>query len=369
MSHLLSTWRDWRQRRKILQQLARIQADDSERLRFMVKDELTYALGAVQRGDLRYAIEVWTKLLDRHSADARASPLALPLLIGLRRFEEAEALMRQGQKAHPRDPLYAKGLADIAQAKGDHEDAIQHYAVLRKRFPGIIEGYVCGAVSLLATNRLDEAEALAERAIKLFPNDIRGYLEHARVAVRRANWAEALTRWKRVQDRFSHQFGYFGYAQALVRLGRHEEADKELAAARTRFPTDPDPVVERARLSEATGDVAQAMIHWRQLVQRFPTHLAGYADAAEALDRLGEPAEAAAILHDAIERFPGEQRPTVELAKLLHRRQDFAAAADAWARVRQADPHNEQAIMLERDCLRLTQSEGVNHAIKQETRP
>jgi len=50
MNSLFSVWRDWRDRREILREIRRQQADNSERDRFVVKDNLTYALSAILNG-------------------------------------------------------------------------------------------------------------------------------------------------------------------------------------------------------------------------------------------------------------------------------------------------------------------------------
>jgi tetratricopeptide (TPR) repeat protein len=324
MKGLFSAWREWRERRDILRDLRREQANNSEVNRFRVRDGLEEALATAELNDHSKATQIWIDLLDRYPTETRASRLALQVLIKLGRFDEAETLMRAGEKNHPRDYYFPKGLGEIAQAKGDHDEAIQRYAVLRKRFPGVVQGYTHGALSLAAKNRLDEAEALANVAMQRFPDDLGGFLEYARMAVRREDWPEALRRWQVVQDQFNHlSFGYIGRAQALIWLERYDEADTLLTYTRTRFPTESGPFAESARCAAARGDVPEAVERWKRRYQRFPLEVHGYWDAAGALEKLGEADEAEAALRAAIDRFPAEQRAVVELTNLLHRRQKF----------------------------------------------
>jgi tetratricopeptide (TPR) repeat protein len=322
MKGLFSAWREWRERRDILRDLRREQADNSEVNRFRVRDGLEEALATADLNDHLKATQIWIDLLNRYPTETRASRLALQVLIKLRRFDEAEALMRAGEKKHPRDYYFPMGLGEIAQAKGDHDEAIQRHAGLRKRFPGVVQGYTRGALSLAAKNRLDEAEALAEEAMQRFPDDIGGFLEYARLAGRREDWPEALRRWQIVQGEFSTKsFGYMGRAQAMIRLGRYDEADALLADTRIRFPTESGPFAEAARCATARGDVPEATERWKRRYQRFPLEVHGYWDAAWELEKLGAVAEAEAALRTAVDRFPNEERPVVELANLLQRHQ------------------------------------------------
>jgi tetratricopeptide (TPR) repeat protein len=344
MTGLLSVWREWSERRQILRDIRRQQGDVRERDRFKVKDELTFALAGLDRGDRRYATEVWTNLMDRYPAVARASPLALRVLIGLRRFDEAEALMREGQKKHPNDPYFPKGLAEIAETKHDFDTALQRWAFVRKRFPGVVEGYTHGASAFREKDQLQQAEALALQAIKQFPDDIGGPLEYTRIAIKTKNWEEALRRWQPIRDKFNYAGSHVGSAQALTHLGRYDDAEALLQQARLRFGADPGPLSEFARVAEAKGDVPAAVQRWKDVLFRFPLDMYVYFNAAEAFETLGEPAEAEATLRAAIDRFPSELRPPLELAKLFqYKRRDFPAAADAWAALRAVFPDSEDA--------------------------
>lgn len=343
MSGLLSAWRDWQERRDILREMRRQQSDKSEQDRFIVRDKLTYALSALARDDLRHATELWTASLDHYPSETRSSPLALKVLLGLRRFDEAEALMQQGHKRHPREVDLVSGLAEVAQARGDHDAAIERWAALRKQFPGVLRGYVLGAEALMARNRLDEAETLAEQAIRRFPEEMTPYLEHARVAVQRQDWPLALQRWQPIRERFNFVGGHIGCAQAMIHLGRHDEADALLSEARIRWPIEPGPAAELARAAQARGNVPRALEHWKQLVQRFPLHMPSCLEAAASLEKLDAVAEAESVLRDAVHHFPTETRPLRDLGMLLHRRKDFTAAIEVWTTMRVTFPDNELA--------------------------
>lgn len=329
MSGLFSAWRNWRELREILLDLRRQKADNAEQIRFIVRDSLGEALSALRLNDDRKAAQIWTRLRDQFPDEIGAAPLAPEILLKLGRFDEAEALMLKGRKRHPGNVHFARGLAAVSEARGDHDQAICRYAALRKRFPGAVEGYVMGALSLAAKNKLNEAEALAMEAMKRFPEEIGGFLEYARIAARRQNWLEALERWQNVQDGFGHRtFGYMGCAQTMILLGRYNEADAILADARIRFPTDSGFFAESARCAEARGDIPAAVSRWKSTVERFPLEAHCHSEAADAFERLGRPAEAEAALRGAADRFSTARWPILKLAEFLERRGDMSAAAE-----------------------------------------
>jgi tetratricopeptide (TPR) repeat protein len=273
------------------------------------------------------------------------SPLALRVLIGLRRYDEAETMMRAGQKKSPNESFFPRGLAEIAEAKHDIDATIERWAFVRKRFPGVVEGYSHGADALLQKDRIQEAEDLVLQAIKKFPDSIGGPLEYARIAVKQKKWEDAVRRWEPIREQFAlFAGGYVGGAQALTQLGRYEEAEELLQQARVRFGTDPGPLTEFARIAEVKGDVPQAVQRWKDLLIRFPLEWSVQSNASEAFERLGDPAEAEATLRAAIDRFPGELGPLLSLAKSLHhKRRDFPAAAEAWRALRAVFPDFEEA--------------------------
>jgi tetratricopeptide (TPR) repeat protein len=353
MTGLLSAWHDWRERREILRDIRRRQADQSERDRFVVRDALAEALAAFGIGDRRKATAIWTATRDRYPMEIRASPLALELLLKLHHYDEAAALMAEGRKKHPKEIFFAKGVAAVAHTRGDHNAAIEYYVALRKQFPGVATGYVLGAQSLAAANRLAEADAQAEMAMNLFPEEIGGFLEYARLAVRREDWPEAMRRWELLQAAFDDRpFGLHGRAQALIKLGRYDEADVQLEAARFRFPTNSGLLAEFAYCAQARGDFPEAVKRWKRRVEVVPMEMHGYNNAAAAFDEMGEYAEAEAILRAAVERFPLEESPPIMLAKFLHGRQDFTAEAECWAALRKIFVNNEHAYTHGADALR-----------------
>jgi tetratricopeptide (TPR) repeat protein len=350
-----AAWNAWQERRLILRDMKRRAADASERNRFKIQDLLTYANSALDNNDHRRAAEIWKQLSADYPPDQVQTPLALRVMIRMRLFDEATTRMRNGRRRHPRDHFFLHGLAQVAQAKLDHEEALSIYVELRKRFPGVMEGYTSAAESLRVMKRLDEAEALVKPALDQFPDQINPLLEYARIAVAREDWEEALIRWKAVRARFLYFGSFVGSAQALSQLGRYEESEELLQQARYLFGTDPGPLTEYARIAEVKGDIPEALERWKAVMYRFPLEMHTRLIGADAFERLGDHEEAVATIRAMIERFPSEPHPLLRLADLYHRtRSDFSAAAEVWSELRRAFPDIEGGYTFGADALRRT---------------
>lgn len=351
MASLFAAWRNWRERGDVLrdvraQNVALREWDDCR-----VQDNLADALTALERNDHRHAAEIWTKALDRSPREARASPLALDVLIGLGRFDEAETIMKEGRTRYPTEIRFAAGLAEISRAKGDHEAACGHWAAVHRQFPNAMVGYASGVDALRNLNRLPEAEALAEQTIRRFPHEVLGYMEYARIAGLRRDWGQTLQRWDLVRTQFNHPSGYAGAGHAMIELGRYDEAEAMLRDARIRAPTDVAPFIELALCAQARGDTAVAIERWLRLADVFPLHLVSCLTAAGGLQGLGATEDAEHVLRDAIDHFPAEPGPIEHLGLLLLNRGDFAAAVVAFIKMRDTFPNNRASYIRLSDSL------------------
>jgi len=83
----------------------------------------------------------------------------------------------------------------------------------RIRYPNRWFCHVGEALGLCHLNRLDEAEALLREAMNRFPDEPQPVLDHARVALLRRDWGEALVRCTAARSRFpARSVTYIGEA-------------------------------------------------------------------------------------------------------------------------------------------------------------
>ena len=335
----------WKQRRRALRDLDNIQRLEQSILGLDEANPVNRAKVALESGDTGAALQFWREAVARYPNFAKGSRDALTILLGLRLFDEAEALMREGQKRAPRDLYYVDGLARVAEHRGDNEEAIRRWERVRKKFPGAVSGYVRGAVCLERASQLDAAEALIEKAVKRFPGEVVAWIQWASAAEHRHDWPEALRRWEAAGERFPHNQIDLGIAKALEELGRIEEAEKRLRELQRRAPLLPEIVISLARLANLRGDKEEAVRCWADARRRFPLLPAGYREGIRQLLEMGRPAEAETILLAAIDRFPAEAWPRVEYAEIANTQQDWTAAEARWAAVRAAWPGRQDGYL------------------------
>ena len=108
--------------------------------------------------------------------------------------------------------------------------------------------------------------------------------------------------------------GYTGVAMIQRELRWFGEAEATLAAAVERFPAEPEPYIDYARVAEARGDWPEAALRWELVRESFPDRAAGYVGGAGALRELGRADEAEALTAEAAERFSTDATAAAEYA-------------------------------------------------------
>jgi len=359
----------WKERRRALRDLGRLQYLDHQVLILDEGNFVNRAKMAMEAGDQTAALQFWQEALMRYPAFAKASHDALPLLIGLERFDEAEALMLEGLRLRPRDQFCAEGYALVAEKRGDIEVAIERWARVRKKFPGSAWAFIHGTNCLRQAGRLKAADKLNAASIRRFPDDQRVWMDRARIAEERGEWEEAFRRWDAVADRFNrHVVAEQGAARVLEKLGRITEAEARLKVAQQRSPLVPGLAVARAELAELRGDKTEAAACWAEMVRRFPLLPKGYREGFRVLRDLGRDAEAEALMAAAVERFPAEAWPAIEHAALASARHDWGEAAERWTKVRERWPGRSEGYQRGAEALAALGREAEAETVRTELR-
>jgi tetratricopeptide (TPR) repeat protein len=190
------------------------------------------------------------------AADPRASIAHYPLAIAYRALGEtakAEAHAKQQGKTEvgPPDPRMAelRNLLEGSAAEeargmraaegGDFTTAVQHFRKGVEIAPGSISLRYNLARALSLTGDLAGAKAAFEETIRRAPADINARLALGELSGRTGDFEGALSQYREVLalDAKSAD-ARFGYAGALVGLGRRQEALASLAESARLFPDD-----------------------------------------------------------------------------------------------------------------------------------
>jgi tetratricopeptide (TPR) repeat protein len=338
-------WRwiqDWREQRAALKELKTLERDDEWRLMGDELNPLHQARVALERGQFETAGQRWEDARGRMPNFIYQSEDSLPILLGLKRFDEAEAFMNEGRRRSPRDHRWLKGLARIAYASGDIAEAARRWKAAQSGGMDSSEAWVQEGACLRALGRLDEAEAVFNHVLRLDPSDVGAWMERAKICEDRRDWPEAETRWRALTERHQAPHLFAGHAWALGQLGRFDEADAILERERARYPADLAIGITRSHLAERRGDLNAACERWAELLRVQPYFDRGYLERTKCLVHAERHVEADAVMREAIERFRNETWPLFEHAMLADRRQEWNEAVARWEAFRLRFPDRDE---------------------------
>lgn len=312
LSRIAQPFAAWLDRRRVLKDLDRMQADDESRAALDDNNPLNRAIAAIKIDDRIGARHYLSIAMQCIPGLVSSSPETINVLVGLGDFDEVERFTQDGMKRFPGKVAFPEGYALAAEKKGDFAEALRRWEMVQKRFPSVARSYVAAAGCLRVLNRLEEADALASQAVRQFPEDVAALLERGRIAEARADWPAAYERWTAAAE--YHPAGVAGAAQALHRMGRDEEAGTLLAAARMRFPLDSGIAVTAARIAEERGLSDDAARLWADVRRRFPRDPAGYREGIRWLREAQRWTEAFEIATQADDIFVDQTWPKQELS-------------------------------------------------------
>jgi tetratricopeptide (TPR) repeat protein len=256
------------------------------------------------------------------------------------RWRTAVVKARPLHYAEP-DPMDDLAPSDTTPAEeiGSSGSTLASWAALAARSPADPAPLLAPIQALLAAGRLAEAGVLLDAAQFRFPDHAPFAIEAARIAQRQGATEEALRRWQSVRDRFpTSAAGLIGAAATLRDTGRAAEAEALLAAAVSRFATDPTPAIDYAGLAHARHDWPDALRRWSAVREHFPDQPQGYSGAAVAHRQLGDFDLADALLQYALERFPDVVSLVFEHGWVAHIRRDWPEAVRRWETARARAP-------------------------------
>lgn len=343
---MFGTLRDWRERRRTLQELRAFdrQRPSNESYWAYFSDQIGSAKSALDGGDQQRALAIWSDLRSSLPDLSLTSESAINLVLDLGRFDEADAMIRDGREQFPRyRTQYAARSARVAFRRGDFVEAINRCRVLQKKFPRVADGYSIAASSFDQLGRTEEAEATVRRGMRKISSDSELFARYAHYAAQRRDWTEALRRWNTTRRRFELTQAWLGAAQCLKEMGRLADAEATLIEASERFQTNPWPLVQLANLAKFREEFDKEMEILDMVRRRHPSFDYAYPRSAEAMRRLGREDEADEFLRVAAIRRPADLATQLEYARNAHRRRQWASAVERWARVRNKFPNSDEA--------------------------
>lgn len=230
-----------------------------------------FAALAAQRGDWEEATARSAALRRNFPAEQDGYRLELGRLRQLSRFDEAAALLAAAGKHCAGADWLLFEAALLAEARGDHQTAMDVWRRHREAAPDSRAGYVGGIRASLAAGRVGMADAIVAEAAPRFRSDPLLTLQAARIASLQADLAEAERRWAAARRAAPlDEAAWQGHLDILTRAGRWDDAEVLLQAACEAFPAARWALMGRADLASARRTSAEIDECWTRAVAAFP---------------------------------------------------------------------------------------------------
>jgi tetratricopeptide (TPR) repeat protein len=209
--------------------------------------------------------------LDPEDLDARLELGAAYASIG--NVDGALAAYEEVLRRRPKNVVALKVAADLYRTKGEPAKAAAYYEKLRRMSPDDPRPWFLLGASYYEAGRLDAAERMFTEGAR-FPGMLGdAYSNLGAIAVRRGNIKEALWLLARAATRRPGKAGVrYNYALALSAAKRYEDALREVTAATTAAPQDPEIRFFSGVVALRMGRLADAAAAFQETLRLDPNH-------------------------------------------------------------------------------------------------
>jgi tetratricopeptide (TPR) repeat protein len=231
------------------------------------------------------------------------------------RYDEAIAVFQKGVALAPNEPALRHKLATALALKGDVNGALTAMRETVRRSPDFAKGHYSLGLLYLQTSDYRRAAESFEAALRVEESYVEPRLQLAHLLRRVGQSMASLPHYQRVLEldpRIAD--ARFGYAMALVDLGRYGDARDQLRQGTQMFPDHPGFVFALARILSAAPDAAvrdgqQALAIMQALPQPAQQTLDFGVVTAMALAEAGRFDDAAALQQQDLDQLPPATDP------------------------------------------------------------
>lgn len=220
------------------------------------------------------------------------------------RFAEAEHCCHAILDRSPKhfDALHLLGM--LAHQNNRHEEAVAFLAKAASINPRSAQVHINRASALTALNRIDDALASYDKAIKISANPITLFLR-GNLLARHGRFEEAASAFARAfATKGDFADAYSNHANCMVSLGRFEEALKSFKSVLALRP-DADDYYNNGIAFEKLGRFKDAVEAYDQAIAANPRFAEAYANRGNSLKELGQLEDALASINKAVAIDPG----------------------------------------------------------------
>jgi tetratricopeptide (TPR) repeat protein len=212
------------------------------------------------------------------------------------RFAEAEIKFRASLDDQPNSLEAILGLASIALALGQPENAVQYLTKARQLRPNDVRVHVLWSEYHVTQGKYLEAEAVLKQSIHTNQNSSLARRALGELYLRRMNKPEKAVIEFREAIRLApaDARAHLGLGLALARLGTLDQGQLEMQEAARLAPTDPQPFTVLGVLFASRKQYGQALISFDSAIKIDPNFLAAHLYRGDVFLEQGHPSRALA---------------------------------------------------------------------------
>jgi tetratricopeptide (TPR) repeat protein len=259
------------------------------------------------------------------------------------RLDEAERFAAEALPRFPGNVALMSLYADLASQRRAWNDAVTRWQAVRALAPDRIDAVIGEIGALRQSDRLAEAEVLAEQALRTHPDHIELNTSYAAIAATRQDWGDAADRLRRLLDLAPDNLpAALGLVGALQRQGRLEEAEQVAATALERHGDNEALLTAHAAIASHSKRWDVAAERWQQVYERCPARTTTYHAYIRALGEANRLPQAEEISGEALGFAPADRALLMQNASLAELRLDMTEAQTRWQTVKRKFPDDEE---------------------------
>jgi tetratricopeptide (TPR) repeat protein len=281
------------------------------------------AVEATQSKDWNRAANSWRRFREVNHRLALGYEQGLMALSHLDRWDEMEELAQEARMHFPENSNIAYYWGETAIARRDWSEARIRWEKIRQQFGNSPKAFEQEGLALLNLERMEETEALLQKAVKEFPNNSMLATNLAQLFVQQQNWTMALACWRDMRERFGDTLqAYNQESIALIQLGKMQEAEEFLTEGVRRWTKDKALAIRHAEVATLLEDWSKAASRWESVCQQFPGVTQAYHQGSLAYANLERWSEAESLLQKGARVFPNNSSFATRLQEVERQRKE-----------------------------------------------
>jgi tetratricopeptide (TPR) repeat protein len=344
---------------------------------------ITLALGRtlVLDGETAEAESLFKSLVEKDKKNLNGMYDLYRLYIGLRRFPEAENLLKTGIKDNPKDTQLRLELARFYFATNNRDSLLALLSQMKANLKDFPQAFMQSGDFFLRVNQFDEAVKQYEEGIKKDPGQKTSYLKHEIEAYVRQNKldlakakneeilksdpkdpearglkatflldkgeiTQAMTELQSVVTSKPNNFvARFNLGRAHFARGEYEQARQEFDKAIELRPDYLPARLAQTQVALLRGDFESAIRFSDEILRVNANNVQGRVMKAAALQRMQKFGDARALLMPIIQANPNQVEALLELAVLDLNERKNKEAIEYFQRAYQAAPANIRGLL------------------------